>query len=184
MKTWKQYLPDVLAVVLFALISFAYFFPADIEGKILYRHDAAAGKGLGREIAEHRNATGEVTRWMNSTFSGMPTYQTAPEYTSTKGLTQVMKAYHLFLPENVWYVFAYLLGFYILLRAFDFQAVACRFGLRDMGFLQLFLYHHSRRTHMEGHGFGISAADDCRCGAGFRGQISVGIHNNCSVYGV
>lgn len=35
MKTWKQYLPDVLAVVLFAVISFAYFFPADIEGKIL-----------------------------------------------------------------------------------------------------------------------------------------------------
>lgn len=121
MKTLKQYLPDVLAVVLFALISFAYFFPADIEGKILYRHDAAAGKGLGREIAEHRNATGEVTRWMNSTFSGMPTYQTAPEYTSTIGLSQVMKAYHLFLPENVWYVFAYLLGFYILLRAFDFR---------------------------------------------------------------
>jgi hypothetical protein len=25
------------------------------------------------------------------------------------------------LPENVWYVFAYLLGFYILLRAFDFR---------------------------------------------------------------
>lgn len=121
MKTLKRYLPDLLAVVLFAVISFAYFFPADIEGKILYRHDAAAGKGLGREIAEHRNATGEITRWINSTFSGMPTYQTAPEYTSTEGLAEVMKAYHLFLPENVWYVFAYLLGFYILLRAFDFR---------------------------------------------------------------
>ena len=32
-----------------------------------------------------------------------------------------MDAYHLWLPENVWYVFAYLLGFYILLRAFDFR---------------------------------------------------------------
>ena len=27
----------------------------------------------------------------------------------------------MWLPENVWYVFAYLLGFYILLRAFDFR---------------------------------------------------------------
>lgn len=35
MKTWKQYLPDVLVILLFAAISFAYFFPADIEGKIL-----------------------------------------------------------------------------------------------------------------------------------------------------
>ena len=51
----------------------------------------------------------------------MPTYQTAPSYQSTGVLNQVMKAYHLWLPENVWYVFAYLLGFYILLRAFDFR---------------------------------------------------------------
>lgn len=121
MKTWKQYLPDVLAVVLFAIISFAYFFPADIEGKILFRHDASASRGLEHEMSEHRKATGEVSRWMNSTFSGMPTYQTAPEYTSTKSLGEVVKAYHLFLPEYVWYVFAYLLGFYILLRAFDFR---------------------------------------------------------------
>ena len=86
METLKKCLPDVLAVMLFALISVAYFFPADIEGKILYRHDSAASKGLGREIGEHKAETGEVTRWMNSVFSGMPTYQTAPEYTSTKGV--------------------------------------------------------------------------------------------------
>lgn len=121
METLKKWLPDVLAVVLFALISFAYFFPADIEGKILYRHDSSASKGLGREMAEHRAKTGEVTRWMNSVFSGMPTYQTAPEYNSSKGIQAAVNTYHLFLPENVWYVFAYLLGFYILLRAFDFR---------------------------------------------------------------
>jgi hypothetical protein len=51
----------------------------------------------------------------------MPTYQTAPSYKSTDTLAKVEKAYHLWLPENVWYVFAYLLGFYILLRAFDFR---------------------------------------------------------------
>ena len=132
MSTWKKFLPDVLAVVLFAVISVAYFFPADIEGKILYQHDAAAGKGIGREMAEHREQTGEVTRWMNSVFSGMPTYQTAPEYGSTKGLGTVMDVYHLYLPENVWYVFAYLLGFYILLRAFNFrQSLAVRFQHGD-----------------------------------------------------
>lgn len=128
MKTWKQYLPDVLVILLFAAISFAYFFPADIEGKILFRHDSAASKGLGRELSEHREKTGEQTRWMNSVFSGMPTYQTAPSYSSTDGLGQVVKAYHLFLPENVWYVFAYLLGFYILLRAFDFRQSLAALG--------------------------------------------------------
>ncbi len=139
METLKKCLPDVLAVVLFALISVAYFFPADIEGKILYRHDSAASKGLGREIGEHKAETGEVTRWMNSVFSGMPTYQTAPEYTSTKGVNTATNVYHLFLPENVWYVFAYLLGFYILLRAFDFRQHLAVLGSVIWAFSSYFL---------------------------------------------
>ncbi|MBR1463038.1 MAG: YfhO family protein [Prevotella sp.] len=121
MKTLKRFLPDLLVVVLFAVISFAYFFPADFEGKILYRHDSSAGVGAGQEASEYHQRTGKYTRWSNSTFSGMPTYQTAPAYKSTQGLGAIMKAYHLWLPENVWFVFVYLLGFYILLRAFDFR---------------------------------------------------------------
>ena len=121
MERIKTYWPDVLVVVLFAVISFAYFFPADFDGRILYRHDASAGRGAGQEVSEYHERTGKVSRWTNATFSGMPTYQTAPSYQSTGVLNQVMKAYHLWLPENVWYVFAYLLGFYILLRAFDFR---------------------------------------------------------------
>ena len=121
MERLKTYWPDLLVVVLFAVISFAYFFPADLDGRILYRHDASAGRGAGQEVSEYHERTGKVSRWTNATFSGMPTYQTAPSYQSTGVLNQVMKAYHLWLPENVWYVFAYLLGFYILLRAFDFR---------------------------------------------------------------
>jgi len=127
-RTWKQWLSDLLAVVMFALISFAYFFPADIEGKILYRHDSAAGKGAGKEIADYRKRTGETSWWTNSMFSGMPTYQTAPAYESTHKLGVAVKAWHLFLPDNVWYVFAYLLGFYLLLRAFDFRQSLAALG--------------------------------------------------------
>lgn len=45
MRLIKQCLPDVLAVLVFAVLAFAYFFPADIEGRILYRHDSSAGVG-------------------------------------------------------------------------------------------------------------------------------------------
>lgn len=38
MKFLKKYLLDILAVVMFAVISFVYFMPADIDGRILYRH--------------------------------------------------------------------------------------------------------------------------------------------------
>ena len=121
MTLLKKCLPDVLAVLLFAVLAFAYFFPADIEGRILYRHDASAGRGAGQEGIEYLQKTGERSRWTNALFGGMPTYQMAPSYGSTDLLTKVVNAYHLWLPENVWYVFAYLLGFYILLRAFDFR---------------------------------------------------------------
>lgn len=120
-ETLKKCLPDFLAVVLFAVISFAYFMPADLEGRILYRHDSSAGVGAGQEAKAFYEKTGEQTRWSNSTFGGMPTYQTAPSYNSTNLLSKVATAYHLALPENVWYVFAYLLGFYIMLRAFNFR---------------------------------------------------------------
>ncbi len=121
MEVWKKYGLDVAAVVLFALISFAYFVPASLDGRILFQHDASAGRGMGHEQQTYFERTGERTRWTNSVFGGMPTYQTAPSYKSTDALSKVMDAYHLWLPENVWYVFAYLLGFYILLRAFDFR---------------------------------------------------------------
>ena len=128
METLKKYLPDVLVVLLFAVISFAYFFPADLDGRILYRHDSSAGRGAGQETAEYHERTGKISRWTNATFSGMPTYQTAPSYQSVSVLNQAVKAYHLWLPENVWYVFAYLLGFYILLRAFDFRQSLAALG--------------------------------------------------------
>ena len=128
MKALKAYIPDLLVVIIFAVISFAYFFPADVEGRILYRHDASAGRGAGQETAEYHERTGKVSRWTNATFSGMPTYQTAPSYKSVSVLNQAVKAYHLWLPENVWYVFAYLLGFYILLRAYDFRRALAVLG--------------------------------------------------------
>lgn len=121
MKALKKYLLDILAVVVFAVVSFVYFMPADMDGRILYRHDSSAGVGSGQETKIFEQQTGEHSRWTNSLFSGMPTYQMSPYYASTSVLSKVTSAYHLWLPENVWYVFAYLLGFYILLRAFDFR---------------------------------------------------------------
>ena len=121
MKVMKKYLLDILAVILFAVISYVYFMPADMDGRILYRHDSSAGVGSAQEREMFYKQTGETTRWTNSIFGGMPTYQMSPSYDSGKVLKQAVNAYHLWLPDYVWYVFVYLLGFYILLRAFNFR---------------------------------------------------------------
>ena len=114
----KKLLPDLLVILTFAVLSFAYFFPADIEDRILFQHDTAAGAGAGQEASLYRQETGEYTRWTNSLFGGMPTYQIAPSYDSTQPLTWVQKVYRLFLPTYVNLTFILMLGFFILLRAF------------------------------------------------------------------
>lgn len=128
MNTWKRLIPDMVAVVVFAVISFVYFCPAVTEGRILSQHDSVAGIGAGQESKEYLERTGERTRWTNSIFGGMPTYQMAPSYDSTDLLKGIENLYHLYLPTYVWYVFVMLLGFYILLRAFDFRAWMAALG--------------------------------------------------------
>ena len=118
----KKILPDLIAIALFAVLSFAYFFPADLDGRILFQHDSSAGVGAGQEATEYYEATGERTRWTNSLFGGMPTYQIAPSYDTTQPLNWVEKAYRLFLPEYVQLTFILMLGFYILMRAFGMSA--------------------------------------------------------------
>ena len=51
----KKLLPDIIAILAFVVISFVYFFPADIEGRILFQHDSAAGAGAGRDAQEILN---------------------------------------------------------------------------------------------------------------------------------
>ena len=118
----KKLLPDLIAILAFVLLSFAYFFPADIENRILFQHDTAAGAGAGQEVKEYYEQTGERSRWTNSLFGGMPMYQIAPSYDSTKSLQWVQKAYQLFLPDYVCLTFMLMLGFYILLRVFGILA--------------------------------------------------------------
>ena len=118
----KKLLPDLIAILAFIILSFAYFFPADIEGRILFQHDSVAGVGAGQESKEYRDRTGERTRWTNAIFGGMPTYQMSPSYDSTKALSWVEKVYRLYLPDYVVLTFIMMLGFYILLRAFGISA--------------------------------------------------------------
>ena len=52
MKILKQWLPDVLAVVFFAVLAFAYFYPADVQNRVLNQGDVSAGIGLGEESSQ------------------------------------------------------------------------------------------------------------------------------------
>ena len=83
----KKAAPDLVAVLIFLAISIAYFFTPMSEGLILGGHDSVAAEGLKQEQVQYKqHHGGEVSRWSNAIFSGMPTYQTAPSYSATASL--------------------------------------------------------------------------------------------------
>lgn len=134
----KKLLPDLLVILVFVAISFAYFFPAVLEGRILFQHDSVGGTGASQELKEYHDRTGERTRWTNALFGGMPTYQISPSYDSTDTLRVVENAYHLFLPNYVWLTFIMMLGFFILLRAMGVNVWLSGIGAIFWGFSSYF----------------------------------------------
>jgi hypothetical protein len=118
-ERFKKLLPDLIAIVAFIIISFIYFAPAVIDGRVISQHDSLAAIGQGQEQREYMERhDGERTRWNISMFSGMPSYQMSPTYNSSKPLDAAKKVYSLLLPEYVYLLFIMLLGFYVLMRAF------------------------------------------------------------------
>ncbi len=113
----KKWLPDGIAILLFITAAFVYFLPAVMDGREIAQHDHTAFVGAGQEVQQFKAETGETSRWTNSLFGGMPTYQSSPSYPSNSTLKAVGKVYSLFLPNYVWLVFVMLTGFYILMRA-------------------------------------------------------------------
>lgn len=114
----KKLLPDLIVVVAFIIISFIYFAPAVMEGRMIAQHDSLAAIGQGQEQREYMERHhGERSRWNISMFSGMPSYQMSPTYDSSKPQDLAKKVYSLFLPNYVYLVFIMLLGFYILMRS-------------------------------------------------------------------
>lgn len=128
-NNFKRALPDLIVVAAFVLVSFIYFAPAVIEGRVIAQHDSLAAIGQGQEQRDYMERhDGERTRWNLSMFGGMPSYQMSPTYDSSKPQEVAKKVYSLFLPNYVSLLFILLLGFYILMRAFNASPLISALG--------------------------------------------------------
>ena len=107
----------VIAVVVMAVISVAFFYPDDIEGNVLRQSDIVQGVANGQEAQAFKAETGETTWWTNSLFSGMPMFQIAPSYGSSALLSWINGVYGLWLPSPANLLFMMMIGFFILMFA-------------------------------------------------------------------
>ena len=107
-----------IAVILFAAISWIYFYPNDVRGDVLQQNDVMQGAANGQEVNAFEQQTGEKSWWTDALFGGMPTFQISPSYEGTTMLTPASVLYRLGFPTPVSWIFILLLGFFLLMLAF------------------------------------------------------------------
>lgn len=106
---------SIVSIAVMAIISLAFFYPDSTAGNTLQQHDMIQGMANGEEARAFHEATGETTRWTNSLFGGMPTFQIAPSYPSDSLFGWIGKVYSLGLPAESGLMMMMMMGMYWLL---------------------------------------------------------------------
>jgi hypothetical protein len=127
----KNSIPHLFSVVLFALLSLAYFYPL-LSGKVIVQSDIQQFQGMQRQLVEHRADYDEEPYWVDNAFGGMPTYQITSTYPSDF-IGKVDKLIR-FLPRPADYLFVYLCSFYVLMLFFTPKVQIAIAGAIAFGF--------------------------------------------------
>jgi hypothetical protein len=144
----EQILPHLIAILIFLLITVAYFKPVFFDHKSLSQHDILQWRGGAQELLDFREQQGEEALWTNSMFGGMPGYLISTKW-GIGLLSGVQSVITLGLPHPVKLVFLSFLCFYILLIVFKVRpylaiAGALAFGLSSFNIIGLGAGHNSR----------------------------------------
>lgn len=131
----KKITPHAFAIVLFTILSFAYFYPV-LEGKKLTGNDTRVHLINSKEIQDHRENYDEEPLWTNSIFSGMPAFLISTKYPGNlvKYIDTVLRQYKM--PVSV--LFISLLGFYLLLVLFGLNPWLAMTGAIAYSFTSFF----------------------------------------------
>jgi hypothetical protein len=132
---FKPILPYLIAVVIFIVVSFVYFYPV-LEGKVLKANDSTVAKISSKEIQDFRDKNGREPLWTNSIFSGMPAYLISTKYPGN--LIKYADAFLRTFKMPVSVLFLSMLGFYILLLIFGVNQWLAISGAIAYGFSSFF----------------------------------------------
>ena len=130
---------SIVALAIIAVISIVYFYPDAIQGNVLSQHDMQQGMAIGQEAKAYAEATGETSRWTNSLFGGMPTFQIAPSYPSNSLFTWINTVMGLGLPSPADILAMMMVGFFILLMAMGMSLPVALIGAVAYGFSTYFI---------------------------------------------
>jgi hypothetical protein len=142
----KPLLPHLIAVIIFTVVAFAYFYPV-LEGKVLKANDSTVSKINSKEIQDFRAKNGREPLWTNSIFGGMPAYLISTRYPGNlmKHADTVIRVFQM--PVSV--LFLSMAGFYLLLLLFGLDpwlaiAGALGYGLSSFFFQIIGVGHNTQ----------------------------------------
>lgn len=163
---FKKTLPYIGSILFMIILSYIYFSPDILEGKVLFQGDTQQGIAIGQEGKAFREATGETTRWTNSAFSGMPNFQISPSYANNYWMGQIgMNISPRTTISGITRIH-YDVRFFHPIIGNENPVVSCIGGSNCLRLFFLFLYYHRSRTHLEIHHSGIYTADNRRYNTG------------------
>ncbi|MDE5665024.1 MAG: YfhO family protein [Duncaniella sp.] len=138
-KKYRSILTFLGGLAVIAIIAFAFFYPDASEGNQLRQHDMQQGIAIGQEAKAYAEQTGEVSRWTNSLFSGMPTFQISPSYPSSNLYKWINSVMSLGLPSPSSLIAMMMVGFFILLLAMKMRWYVALIGAIAYGFSSYFI---------------------------------------------
>lgn len=144
----KQFLPHIVAMLLFVVASLLYFSPV-LQGKQIKQHDISQYIGMSKQHKDFNKTTENDTYWTDAAFGGMPTYQLGAKYPHNyiKKLDLLLR----FLPRPADYVFLYFICFYVLLLVLKVDWRYALIGSFAFGFSTYYLVilgaGHNAKAH-------------------------------------
>ncbi|MES2760657.1 MAG: YfhO family protein [Bacteroidota bacterium] len=133
---FKKYLPHILAIITFAIITFISFKPL-FSGKVINQSDIVQHRGMSKELVDFRQTEHAEALWTNSMFGGMPAYQVSTLYPGN-WIQEVDRFFHLYFPHPSGHIFMCFLGFFILLLCLEINPWLAFVGALGYGFSSYF----------------------------------------------
>ena len=132
----RKFLPHVVAVVVFMLISGVYFAPA-FQGYTLKQGDIQSWRGMSKDINDYREINDDEPLWTNGMFSGMPAFQISMQ---TKGnILGYFKELREVFPRPPFYFLIMMVAFYIFALSLKVDPKLAGFGAIAFAFSSFFI---------------------------------------------
>ena len=138
---WKKLAPYLVAIVAFLAVAMIYCAPL-LDGKVLQAGDVNTWKGAAHEASEFQKTYGYSPWWTNSQFGGMPTYQITGILPTGYVRNFMEKVAHFGLSgsmQPIGLLFAYFMGFFLMLICFGINPWLSVIGGLAMGLSSYFL---------------------------------------------